>query len=204
MVEPAPAPTSRKGPDVTTAPSDRTEGAGRPLVVVMGVSGSGKTTVGVPLAARLEVEYGEADDFHPQRNIDKMAAGDALDDEDREPWLQAIGRWLAERTDDGAVVTCSALARRYRDTLRSAAPEAVFLHLAVDGEVLKQRMAERQGHFMPASLLESQLAALEPLEPDESGLTVDADAPVDALLDSFDRWWDDGRPTAATAAVRPS
>jgi gluconokinase len=170
----------------------------------MGVSGSGKTTVGVPLAARLGVDYGEADDFHPQRNVDKMAAGQALDDEDRRPWLQAIGRWLSERADQGGVATCSALARRYRDTLRSAAPATVFLHLEVDREVLEQRMATRKGHFMPAKLLASQLAALEPLEPDEPGLTVDADAPLDAVLEAFDRWWTTERPSAATAAAPPS
>src|SRR3954469_24294897 len=101
---------------------------GLPFVVVMGVSGSGKTTVGVALAARLEVEYGEADQFHPQRNIDKMTAGEPLDDADREPWLQAVGGWLAEHAERGAVATCSALKRSYRDTLRDAARTAVFLH----------------------------------------------------------------------------
>src|SRR3954451_7311238 len=100
-----------------------------PLVVVMGVSGSGKTSVGVALAERLAVEYGEADQFHPQSNIDKMTAGRPLDDTDRQPWLEAVGAWLAEHIDSGAVATCSALKRSYRDTLRSAAPTVAFLHL---------------------------------------------------------------------------
>src|SRR4051794_19291868 len=100
-----------------------------PLVVVMGVAGSGKTTVGIALAKRLGVDYGEADDFHPQRNIDKMSSGQALDDADRRPWLNAIGDWLAAHDEVGAVATCSALKRGYRDRLRASAPETVFLHL---------------------------------------------------------------------------
>src|SRR3954454_13466593 len=96
-----------------------------PLVVVMGVSGSGKTTVGLALAARLDVQYGEADQFHPQSNIDKMTSGQPLDDVDRQPWLEALGAWLAGQAESGAVATCSALKRHYRDILRSAAPDVV-------------------------------------------------------------------------------
>jgi gluconokinase len=155
----------------------------------MGVSGSGKTTVAAPLAERLGVEYGEADQFHPQSNKDKMASGHPLDDADRQPWLEAIGRWLAEHADRGAVATCSALKRRYRDTLREAAPGTVFLHLQAPRDVLAPRMEHRPGHFMPASLLESQLKTLEPLQPDEAGLVVDSESPVDVILDEFVTWW---------------
>jgi gluconokinase len=165
-----------------------------PLVVVMGVAGSGKTTVGIALAKRLSVEYGEADDFHPQRNIDKMSAGQALDDGDRRPWLQAIGDWLADHQDSGAVATCSALKRSYRDLLRSHAPETVFLHLFGDEALLAQRMTGRKGHFMPASLLASQLATLEPLQPDEAGMAVDIRASANEIVSSFVSWWDSREP----------
>jgi gluconokinase len=153
-----------------------------PVVVVMGVSGSGKTTVGRDLADRLEVEYGEADDFHPQANVDKMAAGEALDDDDRAPWLAAIGSWMAERGERGAVVSCSALKRQYRDTLRDAAPGAVFLHVHGSRELLEERLEGRSGHFMPPSLLTSQLETLEPLAPDERGVVLDVDQPVDEVV----------------------
>lgn len=156
---------------------------GRPLVV-MGVSGSGKSTVAAALAQRLRVPYGEADDFHPQANIDKMSAGIPLDDRDREPWLDAIGDWLAAHAD-GAVASCSALKRSYRDRLRHHAPNVTFLHLAGSPEVLARRMAGRPGHFMPPALLASQLATLEPLEPDEHGYTIDIDQPVDHIVQQY-------------------
>ena len=161
-----------------------------PLVVVMGVSGSGKTTIAGPLSERLGVEYGEADQFHPKSNIEKMASGHPLDDADRRPWLEAIGRWLAEHADSGAVATCSALKRSYRDLLRSAAPGTVFLHLQAPKDVLEPRMQHRSGHFMPSSLLDSQLETLEPLQPDEAGCSVDGNLPVDAIVDAFVTWWD--------------
>lgn len=165
------------------------EGAAtRPLVVVMGVSGSGKTTVGEPLAQRLGVDFGEADDFHPQANKDKMAAGTPLTDEDREPWLHEIGSWLAERRGTGAVATCSALKRSYRDLLRHDAAGAVFLHLTAPHELLSERMTSRKGHFMPPSLLQSQLDTLEPLEPDEAGLEVDSTLAPDEIVDRFLAW----------------
>ncbi len=157
-----------------------------PLVVVMGVSGSGKTTVGEPLAERLGVDLGEADEFHPQANKDKMSAGEPLTDEDRIPWLHAIGGWLADR--DGAVATCSALKRSYRDLLRDDAPGTVFLHLTAPQDLLSERMTSRKGHFMPASLLQSQLDTLEPLEPDESGLEVDSTVAPDEIVDRFLAW----------------
>ncbi|MFF9220610.1 gluconokinase [Streptomyces viridosporus] len=143
------------------------------VVVVMGVAGTGKTTVGPLLATRLGVPYAEADDFHPQANIDKMSAGVPLTDEDRLPWLDAIGGWAHERAGLGGVVSCSALKRSYRDRLRAAAPDVVFLHLTGDRALIEDRMAHRKGHFMPTALLDSQFATLQPLEPDETGVAVD-------------------------------
>ena len=155
------------------------------LVVAMGVSGSGKSTVGAALAQRLRVPFADADDFHPPANITKMTAGHALDDEDRVPWLDAIGRWLADHASGGGVMSCSALKRVYRDRLRAEAPACEFLHLAGSPEVIARRQASRPGHFMPASLLASQFATLEPLEPDERGLVVDVDQSVDAVVQSY-------------------
>lgn len=142
------------------------------LVVVMGVSGSGKSTVGMLLAERLGVPYAEADDFHPPANIAKMSAGDPLDDRDRAPWLDAIAAWIVERGDGGGVVSCSALRRRYRDRLRQDTPGLFFLHLDGSEELIAGRLAARTRHFMPAGLLRSQFEALEPLEPDEAGAVV--------------------------------
>jgi len=160
-----------------------------PLVVVMGVSGSGKTTVGEPLAQRLGVDFGEADDFHPQANKDKMSAGTPLDDDDRAPWLHAVGSWLAEHRDTGAVATCSALKRKYRELLRGEAPGTVFLHLTAPHDLLSERMTTRKGHFMPPSLLQSQLDTLQPLDPDEDGLEVDSTAAPDEIVERFLTWW---------------
>lgn len=141
-------------------------------VVVMGVSGSGKTTVAEQLAERLGWRFAEADEFHPQANIAKMTAGTPLTDEDRRPWLEAVRDWLADRAGagEGAVVTCSALRRSYRDLLRTGGERVLFLHLTGPREVLAARMGSRKGHFMPGSLLDSQLATLEPLGDDEPGL----------------------------------
>ncbi|WP_344630573.1 gluconokinase [Streptomyces glaucosporus] len=141
----------------------------------MGVSGSGKTTVGTALAERLGVPYAEADDFHPPENVAKMASGVPLTDEDRRPWLDAIAAWLEERGDGGGVVTCSALRRRYRDRLRRAAPELFFVHLHGSPELIAGRIARRKGHFMPPALLRSQIETLEPLGPDERGAVVPVD-----------------------------
>ncbi|MBL1086291.1 gluconokinase [Streptomyces actinomycinicus] len=143
------------------------------VVVVMGVAGTGKTTIGPLLAARLGVPYAEGDDFHPQANIDKMSAGIPLDDADRWPWLDAIGHWAHGRAGLGGVVSSSALKRAYRDRLRSVAPGAVFLHLTGDRRLIEERMTQRQGHFMPTALLDSQFATLQPLEADEAGVAVD-------------------------------
>lgn len=156
-----------------------------PLVVVMGVSGSGKSTVGAALAQRLRVPFVDGDDLHPPANIAKMAAGVPLDDRDRHPWLEAIGEWLAEHDAQGGVVGCSALKRKYRDQLRHHAHRVRFVHLHGTRAVIEARQATRPGHFMPASLLTSQFATLEPLSPDEDGLVVDVDQPVDEIVQQF-------------------
>lgn len=149
--------------------------------VVMGVSGSGKSTVGAALAQRLGVPFEDADDLHPRANIAKMTAGLPLDDEDRYPWLEAIGEWLAGHAD-GGVMSCSALKRAYRDQLRRHAPGVVFVHLEGSQLVITDRQASRPGHFMPASLLASQFATLEPLQADERGVVIDVDQSVDAIV----------------------
>jgi gluconokinase len=153
-------------------------------IVVMGVSGSGKSTVGAALAQRLRVPFADADDFHPPANIAKMTAGHPLDDHDRGPWLEAIGRWLAEHPD-GGVMSCSALKRSYRDQLRRHEPDIQFVHLSGPPEVIARRQASRPGHFMPASLLASQFEILEALGPDEHGLTIDVDQSIDAMVDDY-------------------
>ncbi|WET80685.1 gluconokinase [Amycolatopsis sp. QT-25] len=142
------------------------------VIVVMGVSGSGKTTVGTALAERLGVDYAEADTFHPKANIDKMSSGHPLNDEDRQPWLDAIAAWISGHQSTGGVVTSSALKYRYRDILRGGG-DVWFLHLHGGRDLLAARMKTRSGHFMPVSLLDSQLADLEPLRPEERGLVAD-------------------------------
>ncbi|KIF70581.1 gluconate kinase [Streptomyces sp. AcH 505] len=143
------------------------------VVVVMGVAGTGKTTIGPLVATELDVPYAEGDDFHPPENVAKMSAGTPLDDADRWPWLDAIGAWAHHRAGLGGVVSCSALKRSYRDRLRAAAPGVVFLHLTGDRSLIERRMAERKGHFMPSALLDSQFATLQPLGDDEAGVAVD-------------------------------
>lgn len=164
----------------------------RASLVVMGVSGTGKSSVGAELARRFGLGFVEGDDHHPPANIDKMAAGTPLDDDDRWPWLQQLSMILTTSHDDPVVMTCSALKRSYRDVLRAdvAEPGVVFVHLAGSREVLLPRMSRREKHFMPASLLESQLATLEPLEADERGVVVDVSASLAEVVD------------AAEAAVR--
>lgn len=156
-----------------------------PLLTVMGVSGSGKTTVGAALAQRLRVPFADADDFHPPENVAKMAAGTPLDDVDRLPWLHTIGAWLAAHADGGGVISCSALKRSYRDVLREAAPTQFFVHLDGSPEVVARRVQGRPGHFMPASLVDSQFATLEPLGPDENGVALDLDRTVDELVEDY-------------------
>jgi len=154
------------------------------FVVVMGVSGSGKSTVAHALALHLGWELLEGDDLHPPANVAAMTAGTPLTDADRGPWLEAIGRWVDARARSGAsgVLTCSALRRSYRDRLRAGRPTLTFCHLEVDPDELARRTARRTGHFMPGSLLPSQLTTLEPLAPDEPGITVSSDAPPQTLV----------------------
>jgi gluconokinase len=157
----------------------------RSPLVVMGVSGSGKSTVGAALAQRLGVPFADADDFHPPANIAKMKSGIPLDDDDRYPWLEAIGRWLAEHCRVGGVMSCSALKRNYRDQLRRHCPQTEFLHLSGSPEVIAARQASRPGHFMPTSLMTSQFATLEPLEPAERGITLDVTHDIDSIVESY-------------------
>ena len=157
-------------------------------LVVMGVSGSGKTTIGRRLAAHLLYVFADGDDFHPPQNVAKMARGEPLTDADREPWLQTLAEWIAQHHDGGrsTVLACSALKRRYRDTLRSAVPASnavVFIHLDAPRAALLERMRHRTGHYMPPALLDSQLATLEPLAPDEPGIVVDATATPGTLVE---------------------
>ncbi|MEV7734385.1 gluconokinase [Streptomyces sp. NPDC088921] len=151
----------------------------------MGVSGSGKSTVGRLLAQRLAVPFLEADDVHPAANRAKMAAGHPLDDEDRRPWLLAVAALIREATDDGrgGVMACSALKREYRDLFRTAGAGTWFLYLALDRDTAARRVAGRADHFMPARLVDSQYTALEPLRPNEPGLTVDAAADPQTITD---------------------
>ncbi|MEH3106462.1 MAG: gluconokinase [Sphingomonas fennica] len=141
-------------------------------LVVMGVSGSGKSTLGAALATSLDVPFIEGDDLHPPANLRRMAAGIPLTDDDRAPFLDAVAAALAAEPG-GAVAACSALKRAYRDRIRRVVPEARFILVHLDGIALAARPASREGHFMPASLLDSQLATLEPPQADEAALTVD-------------------------------
>ncbi|MGI8664553.1 MAG: gluconokinase [Jatrophihabitans sp.] len=143
-----------------------------PAVVVMGVSGSGKTTVGRLLARQLGVPFADADDFHSVAAKATMAAGHALTDDDRWPWLATLAGWLAGE-QDGCVLACSALKRSYRDVLRTASQRLCFLHLAGEAAVVSQRVGHRSSHYMPASLVGSQYADLEPLGADEFGVAID-------------------------------
>jgi gluconokinase len=170
-------------------PEDRLPGDRSPRIVVMGVAGSGKTTVGTALADRLGLPYADADDFHPEANVAKMRTGRPLDDADRLPWLHAVGGWLAAHPD-GGIVSCSALRR-------SHAADAVFLHLAGDADLITARVAARTDHFMPASLVSSQLQLLEPLRIDEVGVVADLARPVAELVDEFTNQF---RPAVAAAA----
>jgi len=149
-----------------------------PLLVVMGVSGSGKSTVGAALAAALDVPFQDADPLHPAANVAKMAAGIALTDDDRMPWLALVGAELAAAGSSGGsgtglVMACSALKRSYREAILAAAPETRFVYLEGSRELIESRLENRHGHFMPSSLLGSQLATLEPLQSDEPGITVE-------------------------------
>jgi gluconokinase len=153
-------------------------------VVVMGVSGSGKTTVAKGISTSTGLTFAEADEFHSEFNVAMMRAGLPLDDADRWPWLRALAAWVAARSTEGVstVLACSALTRSYRDVLRQGSPGMDFVHLDGSAEVIRERMSSRAGHYMPASLLDSQIATLEPLQADESGLVLDVSLPPDELV----------------------
>jgi len=155
-----------------------------PRWVVMGVSGCGKSTIGTALAQANSVPFIEGDAYHPAANVAKMSAGVPLTDEDRADWLYALAREIRKAYDSGAglVVSCSALKRRYRDLLRQADPDLRFAHLKGDRALIAQRMQARVGHYMPPSLLDSQLRDLEPLQDDESGITLDITEPPEELI----------------------
>jgi carbohydrate kinase (thermoresistant glucokinase family) len=162
------------------------------IVIVAGVSGSGKTTVGALLAGRLHWRFADADEFHPAANVEKMRAGTPLTDEDRWPWLRAIAAWMDDLIARGeqAVITCSALKRSYRDLLLGGRPQARMVFLATDPEVITRRLATRVGHFFPEQLLGTQLAALEPPGPDERVLTVvPADDPASTVASVIAVLW---------------
>ncbi|BEP15746.1 gluconokinase [Acidothermaceae bacterium B102] len=156
-------------------------------IVVMGVSGCGKSTVAAELVSRTGWAFAEGDDFHPAANVAKMHAGTPLTDDDRWPWLRALAAWIGEQERAGrnAVVTCSALKRAYRDVLRDGHPSVWFAHVSVPADVIGQRLEHRTGHYMPPSLLGSQLATLEPLQSDEPGAVVEAAATPGAVADEI-------------------
>ena len=166
---------------------DEDERGGTTTVVVMGVSGSGKSTVAAGLVDRLGCAFAEGDDFHPPANVAKMRAGMPLDDDDRWPWLRTLAAWIGEHEQAGrnAVVTCSALKRSYRDLLRDGHPSVWFAHVTVDADLLRDRVEQRTGHYMPPSLLDSQLATLEPLQDDEPGASISGAGTPDAVVEEL-------------------
>jgi gluconokinase len=166
-------------PSPTPPPVSPSAPASVPVLLVCGVSGSGKTTIGTLLAKRLGYKYAEADDFHPAANVAKMAAGHPLTDADRAPWLSAIAKFIDDTTAAArpAVVTCSALKRSYRDQLRAGRPNVRLIFLDVSREVVTERLQARHGHFFPADLLASQYRDLEAPAPDEHVLHIPVDSP---------------------------
>ncbi|MBL9075488.1 gluconokinase [Tabrizicola sp.] len=150
-------------------------------IVIMGVSGCGKSSVGAALSGALGIPYRDGDDLHPPANVAKMRVGEALTDADRWPWLDRVAGELASGAP--LIIGCSALRRSYRDRIRAGVGGPVcFVHLAGSRNVISARMAARSGHFMPASLLDSQFATLEPPDPDEAAITVDIDKSLDRLV----------------------
>ena len=172
--------------------SERLVGA----VVVMGVCGCGKSTIGRGIAARLGCSFLEGDELHPPANVAKMSRGIPLQDGDRWPWLDAIGAALgsAAHASGSAVAACSALKRVYRDRLSAAAGVPIrYVHLAGTRELLSARMSARKDHFMPTSLLDSQLATLEPLQPDETAVVIDVAWPPERQIEAGVEWLERAR-----------
>ena len=159
-------------------------------VVVMGVSGCGKSTVAEGISSTMGLPFAEADRFHPAGNVAKMSAGIPLTDADRWPWLSDLSAWMAEQAAEGrsTVMACSALRRAYRDVLRSGPPAVQFVHLDGPVDLVAARMSARTGHFMPAALLTSQAETLEPLDPDEDGIVLDLRHDPDALVQEAVAW----------------
>jgi gluconokinase len=167
------------------------------ILIVAGVSGSGKTTVGALVAGRLRWRFADADTFHPAANVAKMRSGIPLTDADRAPWLRAICDWMNRETAEGnsAVVTCSALKRAYREELLAGRRDATMVFLMVSREELERRLLARHDHFFPEKLLDSQLSALEPPAPDEGIVTVlSADDPARTAAKVIAAVWPDGEP----------
>ena len=163
-------------------------------LIVMGVSGSGKSTIAAKLAERIGWRCEDGDRFHPASNVAKMSAGHPLTDEDRWPWLQAIADEIdrVSEAGDRAVIACSALKRAYRDILVHGRKDVRIIYLEGSQQLIADRLAKRKGHFMPAGLLDSQFKTLEPPAPDENPVTVSIDAPVDAIIDDIVRKLDIG------------
>lgn len=171
--------------EVETSPSRRNgDRNGKPALVVMGVSGCGKTAVGAALAKALGVRFIEGDRLHPPENVDRMARGEPLTDALRAGWLNAVGDAVraAMLSGEGAVAACSALKRIYRDRLRRSEPSIVFVHLVISREDAFRRVANRRGHYMPASLVDSQFVALEPPGADENAFSVSAERPISEIV----------------------
>ncbi|WP_274627774.1 gluconokinase [Arvimicrobium flavum] len=162
---------------------------GPPAVVVMGVAGCGKSAIGARLAARLGYRFIEGDRLHPPENVARMSSGLPLTDQLRRGWLDRIGEEMAASgsAGEGVIAACSALKRIYRDRLRMRMPGTLFVYLRIDPETARRRVAGRAGHFMPASLVDSQFADLQPPEPDENALTLDGALPVKELVEQAAR-----------------
>jgi carbohydrate kinase (thermoresistant glucokinase family) len=155
-------------------------------IVVMGVTGCGKTTVGIALAEALGIEFIDSDDLHPESNKKKMSSGTPLTDADREPWLQVVSKTLQKH--ESVVVACSALKKSYRSTILAGAPTTKFVHLSGSKELIFARLSERSHHFMPIGLLDSQFQTLEPLDPEESGKVFEISKPVDEIVNEVILW----------------
>jgi carbohydrate kinase (thermoresistant glucokinase family) len=155
-------------------------------IVVMGVTGCGKTTVGIALAEALGIEFIDSDDLHPESNKKKMSSGTPLTDSDREPWLQEVSKTLQKH--ESVIVACSALKKSYRSTILAGAPTTKFVHLSGSKELIFARLSERSHHFMPIGLLDSQFQTLEPLDPEESGKVFEISKPVDEIVNEVILW----------------